>query len=154
MDIQIVQAELDDHTELTEIALASKAYWGYPDAWLESWADELQITPEKIESSLVYKAVVHGEVAGFYVLAGAGHIKTIDHLWVKPAKIGHRIGRELLMHALAQAAAQAARQVEIVSDPNAVGFYLKMGAYQVGSSPSSILGRELPILRIDLHAVL
>jgi ribosomal protein S18 acetylase RimI-like enzyme len=154
MDIQIVQAELDDYTELTEIALASKAYWGYPDAWLESWKDELQITPEKIESSLVYKAVVHGEVAGFYILAGAGAIKTIDHLWVKPAYIGHGIGRELLVHALAQAAAQAARQVEIVSDTNAVGFYLKMGAYQVGTIPSSILGRELPILRIDLHAVL
>jgi GNAT superfamily N-acetyltransferase len=154
MDIEIVQAELDDHTELTEIALASKGYWGYPDAWMASWKDELQITPDKIESSLVYKAVEQGQVAGFYVLAGAGDIKMIDHLWVKPDYIGHGIGRELWMHALAQAAAQAARQVEVVSDPNALGFYLKMGAYQVGTIPSSILGRELPILRIDLHAVL
>jgi GNAT superfamily N-acetyltransferase len=154
MDIEIVQAELDDHTELTEIALASKGYWGYPDAWLASWEDELQITPDKIESSLVYKALVQGQVAGFYVLSGAGDLKTIDHLWVKPDYIGHGIGRQLFLHALAQAAEQAARQVEVVSDPNALGFYLKMGAYQVGTSPSSILGRELPILRIDLHAVL
>jgi GNAT superfamily N-acetyltransferase len=154
MDIEIVQAELDDHPELTEIALASKGYWGYPDAWMASWKDELQITSEKIAISLVYKAIAQGHTAGFYVLAGAGDIKTIDHLWVKPAYIGHGIGRELLLHALAQAAGQAARQVEVVSDPNAVGFYLKMGAYQVGTIPSSILGRELPILRIDLHAVL
>jgi ribosomal protein S18 acetylase RimI-like enzyme len=154
MDIDIVQAKRDDHTELTEIAFSSKGYWGYPDAWLASWEDELQITPDKIESSLVYKAVAQGQVAGFYVLAGAGKIKTLDHLWVKPDYIGYGIGRELLLHALAQASAQAARQVEIVSDPNALGFYLKMGAYQVGTSPSSILGRELPILRIDLHAVL
>jgi GNAT superfamily N-acetyltransferase len=154
MDIEIVQAELDDHTELTEIALASKGYWGYPDAWLISWKDELQITPDKIESSLVYKAVVQGQVAGFYVLSGAGDLKTIDHLWVKPDYIGHGIGRQLFLHALAQAAEQAARQVEVVSDPNALGFYLKMGAYQVGTIPSSILGRELPVMRIDLHAVL
>jgi len=38
----------------------------------------------------------------------------------------------------------------IDADPNAEGFYLKMGAERVGESPSgSIPGRMLPLLQVS-----
>ena len=42
-------------------------------------------------------------------------------------------------------------EVEIVSDPNAEGFYRKMGAYRVGETISEIDGqpRILPRLAVD-----
>ncbi len=59
------------------------------------------------------------------------------------------IGRLLFKHTLRQAAALGASQVVIESDPNALDYYLKMGAYQVGTR-SSMLERELPILNVEV----
>jgi hypothetical protein len=49
------------------------------------------------------------------------------------------------------AAGQSVDAVEILSDPNAAGFYRKMGAHQIGETTSEIAGqpRTLPRLTVD-----
>ncbi|WKD85892.1 hypothetical protein KCTC32516_01240 [Polaribacter huanghezhanensis] len=42
----IVKAAPSDAETLTQIALESKAYWGYSSAQLESWRSDLTILPE------------------------------------------------------------------------------------------------------------
>ena len=152
MEIKIVQANSTDHKDLTEIALASKRYWGYPEEWIFAWKEQLQITAEMIENSLVYKAVSDGKTAGFYVLTGNSEKLELEHLWIKPENIGQGTGKILFEHALIQAARSGASRVEIESDPNALGFYKRMGAYQVGTHAYG-LERELPVLWVDIkHA--
>ena len=72
----------------------------------------------------------------------------LEHLWVLPEATGRGIGRSLFTYALERARASGAQSLEIESDPNAAGFYLRMGAHQVGASLSELEGqpRELPIL--------
>jgi hypothetical protein len=50
-----------------------------------------------------------------------------------------------------RAAAKQLESVEICADPNARGFYEKMGAYHIGDQLSEIEGQErtLPRLEID-----
>lgn len=152
-EIEILPASPADHADISQIALAAKGYWGYPQAWLTSWDDQLRIPPEVIEKDLVYKAQVHGETVAFYALTSqAGNKMAFNHLWVKPEWIGHGIGSLLFQHALHQAAASGASLVEIESDPNALGFYLKMGAKQVGTRASN-MDRKLPLLIMEVgHA--
>jgi GNAT superfamily N-acetyltransferase len=152
MDVEIFKANPENHAELTQIARASKGYWGYPEAWISAWSDQLRIYPETIEKDHVYQALVNGETAGFYVLSSQEERLLLDHLWIKPEYIGQGIGRVLFEHALRQAAGLGARQIEIEADPNALAFYLKMGAYQIGVRPSNF-GRELPLLIAEVdHA--
>jgi ribosomal protein S18 acetylase RimI-like enzyme len=151
MAIQIQPADVSDHIELTQIARASKGYWGYPENWLSTWSEQLLITPLMIEKNQVFKAVGQEATAGFYVLIGTAAKMALDHLWVKPEFIGQGIGRLLFQHAMHQAAALGARQVEIESDPNALGFYLKMGAKQVGTR-ITIMDRELPLLLMEVDS--
>ncbi len=40
--------------------------------------------------------------------------------------------------------------LRIASDPNAEGFYLKMGARRVGETPSQPEGRALPLLLLEV----
>mgnify|MGYP003693542487 CR=1 FL=1 len=45
----------------------------------------------------------------------------------------------------------AIRALIVVSDPNAEGFYLKMGCRRIGTRPSELEdGRQLPLLRLAL----
>jgi hypothetical protein len=58
----------------------------------------------------------------------------------------------LFAHALEQTRGLGFGQLEIESDPNAEGFYLRMGAHRVGMSIKDFEGqhRELPVLVYEL----
>jgi GNAT superfamily N-acetyltransferase len=62
---------------------------------------------------------------------------------------GH--GRRLWEHAARVARARGASALELDAEPNAIGFYERMGAVLIGTSPSPVdPGRQLPRMRIEL----
>ena len=149
--MNIRPASPTDATALTRIAHDAKKHWGYPEHWLEHWQADLTITPEFINANTVHVAESDGELVGFYALVTGNDKTELDHLWVTPAHIGTGVGKELFIHAMQTAAGQSVDAVEILSDPNAAGFYRKMGAHQIGETVSEIDGesRTLPRLNID-----
>lgn len=93
-------------------------------------------------------AVEEDKPIGFYSLEG----NEVGGLWVLPEFIGHGIGKDLFQHAVARCSQLGFDKLIIESDPNAVGFYEKMGAYKVGESHGEVDGnpRMLPILEIQV----
>ncbi|MFC5696904.1 GNAT family N-acetyltransferase [Pseudomonas sp. GCM10022186] len=82
-----------------------------------------------------------GRIAGFIGTTG----DRVDMLFVDPAQHGRGIGRALLEHALAC----GARTVDVnEQNPQAVGFFLRMGFVQAGRSEVDALGKEFPILHL------
>jgi GNAT superfamily N-acetyltransferase len=152
--VEIRRAEPDDASALTRIAFAAKGHWGYPEHWMEHWREGLTITPEFIRRNEVYVAIVEEQPAGFYALVGEGRRIVLEHLWVLPERMGAGVGRALFDHATGRAAALGAGVVGIEADPNAEGFYLRMGARRVGEIVYEIDGRErvLPLLAMDVQA--
>lgn len=146
----IRRAVADEAEVLTTIALEAKRYWGYPEHWIQHWEADLTVSADFIREHQVYVAEVDGEIRGFYALCVNGAIAELEHLWVTPECIGSGIGKELFLDAMERAAGLAVRGVEISSDPNAVGFYERMGARQIGEVDSPIDGqtRKLPRLEI------
>jgi len=156
---------------LTQIAQDAKRHWGYPESWIEHWKENLTITAEFIAENEVYvtevgsrvesgpvplaedgPAAIANEIAGFYAIVTCGQEAELEHMWVKPEHIGTGVGRDLFMHALETAAFLNAAALEISADPNAEGFYKRMGARRIGEVHSEIEGqpRTLPRLAIDL----
>jgi GNAT superfamily N-acetyltransferase len=150
--IEIGRASPGDAEVLTRIAFAAKRYWGYPERWIEGWRETLTITPEFVRDNEVHAAVEGGEPFGFYALGGTGRELELEHLWVSPAWIGTGAGRRLFEHAMDRAASRGAKQVEIEADPNAEGFYLRMGARRTGENVYEIEGhrRVLPRMVVEL----
>ena len=148
--VDILPATPEDADALTCIAFAAKRYWGYPESWIQHWRDSLTITPEFIRNNAVYAAVSGGEPCAFYALTSAGG--ELEHLWVLPAWIGSGVGSLLFEHAMREAARRGASAVAIESDPNAEGFYLRMGARRVGENVYEIEGpkRKLPLLTVEI----
>lgn len=90
---------------------------------------------------------------GFYALTSENDEMHLDHLWIAPHAMGRGIGRALFEHALAQTKSLGHRTLKVESDPNAEGFYTRMGARRVGVNVTNIDGqrRELPLLLYDLE---
>ena len=146
----------EEASTLTTIALEAKRYWGYPEHWIKHWESDLTISSDFIRDHHVYVAEVDGEIRGFYALSVSGepeHIRNaeLEHMWVAPASIGTGVGKELFLDAMERAAALEVREVEISADPNAAGFYKRMGATQIGEVDAPIDGqsRKLPRLKIE-----
>ncbi len=66
-------------------------------------------------------------------------------MWVDPQHIGVGLGASLFSHAVGTVRAMGGSLLRIASDPDAEGFYLRMGARRVGVVPSKPPGRELPV---------
>jgi GNAT superfamily N-acetyltransferase len=114
----------------------------------------LTITPEYILSNEVYSATDGNDVVGFYALIVDGDRAILDHLWIDPKNIGAGIGRELFNHAVERAIEMQASVIEVESDPNAEGFYKRMGARRIGETSSELDGqpRILPLLALEIKA--
>ena len=150
--MEIVRARRGDAGVLSLIAYAAKRHWGYPERWMERWREGLTISPEFVEGNEVYAALVEGEPVGFYALVGEGCRIELEHLWVLPERMGTGVGRALLEHAAGRAADLGAETLGIEADPNAEGFYRRMGARRVGETTYELDGREriLPLLALDM----
>lgn len=151
MTIKIRRSSPDEAATLTTIALEAKRYWGYPEHWIKHWEADLTVTADFIRDNHVYVAETDGEIRGFYALCVSGDKAELEHMWVTPASIGTGIGKELFLDAMERAAALEVRGVEISADPNAAGFYQRMGATQIGEvdSPMDGQARKLPRLKIE-----
>jgi GNAT superfamily N-acetyltransferase len=148
--VNIRRAAAADAPALTRIAHAAKRHWGYGDYLIALWTADLTVTPVVIEADPVYCAVIGSDVVGFYALSREGAAFELEHMWVDPPSMRTGIGARLFRHALETAHALGGRTLTIASDPNAEGFYRRMGARRVGSAPSKPAGRELPLLVVDL----
>lgn len=134
-----------DAAALTDLALRSKALWGYDAAFMAACRAELALTAEEVERHPTYLIEgPHGPL-GHYQLRRRGDGAEIHHFFVAPEVARAGLGRRLWCH-LEDTAAAAAR-LEVDSDPHAVGFYRAMGMVRAGDAPSgSIPGRFLPHL--------
>jgi N-acetylglutamate synthase-like GNAT family acetyltransferase len=149
--LRIRRAAAEDAGSLTTIAHDAKRHWGYPEHWIKHWQDDLTISPEYVATNQVYVAESEDNLVGFYALIIRDDKAELDHMWVAPAHIGKGVGKELFIHAMQNAARQDIYEVEILSDPNAEGFYRKIGAHRSGETVTEIDGQEraLPRLTVD-----
>lgn len=147
----IRRARAEEAHLITELALRSKAHWGYPPAFVEACRLALTLSPADIERSVVCVVERDGAVAGYYQLAGEPPEGSLDALFVDEPFIGEGLGRRLLGHAVATACRMGFASLLVESDPNAERFYLGQGAVRVGEAPSEVdPDRMLPLLRIEV----
>jgi GNAT superfamily N-acetyltransferase len=144
--IRLRDAEIVDCEALSALALASKASWGYDEAFMEACRAELTIAPEDVRNARV-RVAYEADMLGFHGLRG----EELEWLFVAPAAMGRGIGRALLADACSIARANGVASLRVEADPFAAEFYEHAGARRIGEAPSaSIAGRVLPLYAIDV----
>jgi GNAT superfamily N-acetyltransferase len=130
------------HTKrLREIAFAAKAHWGYDRDLVRAWAEGIDLDDGRellVEDGAWASVRVRGEVCW------------LEDLWVEPAAMGRGLGRLLFERAAALGRERGCTRMEWEAEPNAIGFYERMGAAYVRDGDVTEWGRVLPVLGISL----
>jgi GNAT superfamily N-acetyltransferase len=148
---RIREGRPDEFERLREIAGAAKAHWGYDPERVREWVEAGGFEPESLSTRLVYVAEAEGEPVGWAALIPSGETGWLEDLWVEPQWIGRGIGRLLFEHVLDRARALGASRLEWEAEPNARGFYERMGASYVRDSETTEWGRVLDVLGVSLE---
>jgi len=140
----------EDAELLTATAHNSKKFWGYSDALMELWKEDLEINTDYILKNKVVKVFENKNFIGFFALK-TNHKEEveIDHLWLLPDKIKRGYGRSIFQHILNYVKTQGYKKVTLIAEPNAKGFYEKMNGRVVGMFQSKINNRLLDIYQFD-----
>jgi len=141
----------DELDHLSALCMRSKAVWGYGDAFMEACRGELTITLRDLRETHMQVAEEAQGIVGLVKVKVDGGDAELLMLFVDPVSIRTGVGKILFNWAVEIARSLGAQQMNIDSDPGAAGFYRKMGARYLDSTPSgSIPGRLLPRLLLDL----
>ena len=151
----IRKAKTTESKILTDISFAAKRYWNYPQQNFDIWHDELTITDKYIEDNAVFVYQQGGQVIAYYsivqlesdVVVNCITIHAglwLEHMFVLPDFIGQGIGRQMFKHMAETLKQYDVDSIGILADPNAKGFYQKLGCRYIGEYPSSIKDRSTP----------
>lgn len=152
MNVTIRPAVSAEANILSHIAFSAKTHWGYPERWMEIWKPQLTFSPEYFKLNESWLGENNGVPIAFTTLKEKDANAWIENLWVLPEYMGRGIGRLLFLHALSRSCLKGYHVLQLEADPNAVGFYEKMGMYKIGERQSEIEGqpRFLPIMEMRL----
>jgi len=156
MQVIIKEASACDAQKLTEIAFKSKRTWHYPKEYFDTWKNELTIHDFYIRDNCVFRAQVKSDVVGFYSIVEnpktfySGDVLVekgfwLEHIFILPEFQKQNIGRIMIEHAKYYCLENNIGVLLIFSDPNASGFYEKIGAEFKYMSESSIKNRKIPV---------
>lgn len=160
--VNIRRARAEEASTLTDLSLASKAHWKYPQNYYRLWQQELTITADYINEHTVYVCESGGGICGYYSLveleedlSTAGIVLKagiwLEHMFVHPETIGEKIGTRMFNHLCGVVEGLGGSIIHLLADPHARLFYEKMGCVYQQEYCSSIPGRTTPYLIFELH---
>lgn len=109
----------------------------------------LTISRDYLEANDCWIAEAGGKTVGWFSLVAIPEGLLLDNFFLLPAHIGSGVGRVMWEEAVQRAQDQGAKRMTLESDPNAAGFYERMGARLTGSVTAPDTGRELPTYEIE-----
>lgn len=148
-DLTTRAARSEDASALTALCLRSKAHWGYDGAFLKASEPSLTVSTTRIAEGCVL--VAEDKDQRLVGVAAADPVKDgafdLTLLFVEPDAIGKGVGGKLFAAIVELIVREGAKRLLIEADPNAEGFYKRLGARRIGDAPSSAIpGRTLPLL--------
>jgi GNAT superfamily N-acetyltransferase len=142
----------DEGERLREIAIASKAHWGYDLDFVRRWAARGDFSAAGLSAGAkeVYVADMDGAAVAWAALVPRVVLMWLDDLWVDPPWIGRGVGSLLFRHAVERARRLGGSRLEWQAEPNSIGFYEKLGGCYLRDGELTSWGRVLPVMGLDL----
>ena len=147
--VRIRPARVEDAERLREITALSKGHWGYDPVLIKQWADAYDFPVKLREQELFVAEITEEIVAWASLIPPANGVAVLNDLWVEPDWIGEGIGSLLFSAARERAARLGAHLMEWQSEPNASGFYERMGGRYLRDEISE-WGRKIEVMGVSV----
>jgi GNAT superfamily N-acetyltransferase len=148
--IRLRPVRVEDGPRLREIAIAAKAHWGYDLERVRAWGAEITVVSEEVGKDIVVAEEDGGVIVGWASVEPRGDAWWLEDLWVDPGRMGTGVGSRLFREATRLARSAGATRMEWEAEPNALGFYEKMGSRFLRDSEPTEWDRVIPVMCVDL----
>jgi ribosomal protein S18 acetylase RimI-like enzyme len=143
----IRQAKMCESAILTDIAIRSESHWGYDSDFMNSFKSIYKVTEGFINENPTYVIEEQENILGFYGITCGKEGVELEYLYIDPEFIGKGYGKLLWNHIVKYCKVNRVDRIVLVTSPQAVGFYTKLGAVQIGEVESLVRkGRMVPKL--------
>ena len=150
--MKLRKAHPDEAGELTALAVRSKRAWGYSDGFMDAVMPDMIVHKSFLEEEHGIVATDGGRIVGYTIVRTDGDGAFLRDLFVEPTHFRKGIGRALFLEAARFARERGAVRIVLTGDPNALGFYERLGMRRIGEEPSIVGGgRVLPVMELRLH---
>jgi GNAT superfamily N-acetyltransferase len=147
-----IDAIAEDAELLSLTAKSSKKIWGYSDELMLLWKEDLEVAKDYIFENKVVKVYNLEKYVGFFAVKSLENENAeIDHLWITPKNVKQNYGREIFQFIKSYVASIGSKKLTVIAEPNAKGFYEKMGGKIIGRFESIINGRFLDIYEFSIY---
>ena len=147
---KIVKATPDYHLILSEITFDGKAFWGFSEATLNTWKQELTINEKYILENETYILLINDQIVGYYSFIKLSEtLWKLDNLFLFQKFIGKGYGKLMIEDFLERCKNSRIKSIILDAEPKAETFYLKFGFQTYDLKESKIIGRFLPKMRLD-----
>jgi predicted N-acetyltransferase YhbS len=131
-------ARVDEAAELTEIAVRATRHDGYDNDTVLRWMPGPKVTLALIAAGLVFVAEGEAGIRQGHVAVrptGIGGLILLEGIFVDPAVWRRGVGNRLFATAVELSRKMAGNVILINSSPSSVGFYARLGAKKIGTTP-------------------
>lgn len=150
MGVHVRAGKFGEEAYLSDLAIRSKAYWGYSLEFLDACRPHLKIDSTYLKDWPVYVLEKDSVIIGFYSLKTIKNENRLDQLWIEPNFIRNGFGKILFAHAISTAKTLGWNSLRLAGEPDAVVFYEKMGAKLIGQVQSRLSNDLfLPLMEIQ-----
>lgn len=152
MNVRLRNAHPSEAEALTRLAMLSKQSWGYDDAFMHRVAVDMLVTEHDVSTGHCVVAEMDATIVAYLLVRMDREEAFLRDLFVHPTFFGRGLGRTLFDEALRYAGANGAVRLTLDSDPNAQGFYERLGMKCIGRVTSIAgNGRTLPVMTLELR---
>ena len=140
-------AEPAEMGELQALYRRSSMVWDSDRALMVAHPELVEPDLETIEGQRVRVAVQNGRLVGFStVLPAPGDAGELDALFVEPDAMRSGIGRMLVEDAVVTCRVLGWSRLEVTANPNAVGFYERVGFVKTGTARTQFADADRMVL--------
>ncbi|WP_162263960.1 MULTISPECIES: GNAT family N-acetyltransferase [Legionella] len=136
--------------KINQFIRQSKAVWNYSESFLNVFMEKYGVKPSFLEREEIVLFEKDQSLVGLYAFKiNEQSAAELDLFFINSNHIRQGLGKQIWQHAINFASTKGWLKFELVSDPNAEGFYLKMGAKSLRKF-ESFPGRFVPVLSVSL----
>ena len=134
----IRSARVEDKEALESLQMRASLMWEEDRVQLLAHPEVVAIPLKQLERGMVLVAESAGTVVGFAALAERSDGETeLVGLFVEPELWGQGIASQLMVEAEALALSRGSKQMHVIANPRAEGFYHRRGYIGVGQTNST-----------------
>lgn len=117
---------------------------------MKKWKHDQSLTPSFISHNPVFALKYEEDIVGFFAFDLNFNPVELKHFWIDPKFTGAGAGRVLFSHVFEYLVSIEFTEFQVVVEPNAFGFYSKMGGKVIGEISKPELEQTYPVMLIQV----